>query len=71
MSSTSIRIFNPFDLQHGSNQEWHTLIQEVVYYGKSQCWQALTEIGKADLWHQTWMQCCLQKELVCDSVQNL
>ncbi len=64
--SPTIRTFNPFNLQHGSDQEWHVKVQEIVYYGDSRFRQALAHISKADNRHQEWMQQCLQDELVCD-----
>lgn len=67
MSSASIRRFNPFDLQHGSDQQWHTKVQEVIYYGDSRFRQALADISKADSRHQLWMQRCLKEELVRQS----
>ncbi|KAF8954528.1 hypothetical protein BDZ97DRAFT_1864547 [Flammula alnicola] len=64
MSSHSIRTFNPFNLQHGSNKNWHIKVQEVIYYGESRFRQALAVITKSDGRHQEWMQRCLQRELM-------
>jgi hypothetical protein len=65
MSSASIRTFNPFDVQHGSDQKWHERVQEIIYYGDSRFRQALAHISKADPKHHLWMQMCLKEELVC------
>ena len=65
MSSPTIHTFNPFSLQHGSNQDMHAKVQEVIYYGESRCRQALNDMSKADVRHQAWMQRSLQQELVC------
>ena len=43
----------------------HAKVQEVIYYGESQCQQALNDMSKANIQHQAWMQCSLQQELVC------
>ncbi|KAF8965705.1 hypothetical protein BDZ97DRAFT_1810647 [Flammula alnicola] len=51
MSSPSIRTFNPFNLQHGSNKT-----------GTFR--QALAVITVSDGRHQEWMQRCLQRELM-------
>jgi len=70
MPSASIRLFNPFNLQHGSDQEWHKKLQEVIYYGDSRFRQALADINRSDSRHHLWMQSCLKDELVCDSFLN-
>jgi len=70
MPSASIRLFNPFDLQHGSDQEWHRKLQEVIYYGDSRFRQALADISKSDSRHHLWMQNCLKDELVCEFLLN-
>ena len=70
MPSASIHLFNPFNLQHGSDQEWHRKLQEVIYYGDSRFRQALADISKSDSRHHLWMQKCLQDELVCEFLLN-
>ena len=64
MSPSSIHTFNPFNLQQGSQQEWHIKLQEVIYYGESRFRQATASINTADGRRQGWMQECLQQELV-------
>ena len=59
-----IHAFDPFNLQHGSRENWHSKIQEVIYYGESHFWQAVSNIIKAQPWHLKWMQQVLQQELV-------
>lgn len=65
MSSPSIYLFNPFDLQHGSDESWHLKLQKVIYYVESRFCQAVTCISKVDPQHHLWMQNCLRNELVC------
>lgn len=64
MSPSSIHTFDPFNLQQGSQQEWHIKLQEVIYYGESRFRQATASINTADGRRQGWMQECLQQELV-------
>ena len=64
MSHNIIRAFDPFNLKHGSSNEDHIYIQEVIYYGESRFRQALAEMTKADPCHQMWMQSVLQIEVV-------
>jgi len=70
MPSASIRLFNPFNLQHSSDQQWHRKVQEVIYYGDSRFRQALADISKSDSRHQLWMQSCLKDELVWEFLLN-
>ncbi|KIM38779.1 hypothetical protein M413DRAFT_29731 [Hebeloma cylindrosporum] len=63
MSSPSIHAFKPFNLGHGSTQEVHVKLQEIIYYGESRFQQAMAAMTKADAWHQGWMQECLKQEL--------
>ena len=60
----NIRRFNPFNLQHGSDVDLHTLIQEIVYYAESCFWCIVHDISKSDTVRQSWMQELLQRELV-------
>jgi hypothetical protein len=62
--SHTIRRFNPFNLQHGSDDVMHSLIQDIIDYAESRLWCIVNEISKADKDRQSWMQKLLQKELV-------
>ena len=64
MPIPTIRRFNPFNLQHGSDHNIHVKIQEVVFYGESRFWHIVNNISKADLARQTWTQKLLHRELV-------
>lgn len=66
MSTSSIHTFDPFNLQHGSQKEYHVKLQEVIYYGESRCREAVPYIREANIRHQGWMQQCLKQELVSD-----
>jgi hypothetical protein len=62
---SSIHTFDPFNLQQGSNKEWHVKVQRIIYYGESRFRQAAaTMIQTADNRRQRWMQQLLQQELV-------
>ncbi|KIM39385.1 hypothetical protein M413DRAFT_29535 [Hebeloma cylindrosporum] len=63
MSSPSIHAFKPFNLGHGSTQEVHVKVQEIIYYGESRFRQATAAMTKAEARHQGWMQECLKQEL--------
>jgi hypothetical protein len=60
----TIRRFNLFNLQNGSNHDIYVKIQETVYYAESRFLGILTDIGKADLARQSWCQKLLRRELV-------
>lgn len=64
MSFSSIRAFNPFNLQKGANPAWHLKVQEVIYYGESRFREAVAHISQADERHQFWMQQTLKREVV-------
>ena len=62
--SHTIRRFNPFNLQHGSDDVLHSLIQDIIDYAESRLWSIVNAISKADKDRQSWTQKLLQKELV-------
>lgn len=63
--SHEIRIFSPFNMQHGSNVKMHTYIQEVVNYAESRWSAALPAVAKAASDKTVkWMQGLLKDELV-------
>jgi hypothetical protein len=64
MPTHTIRRLNPFNLQHGSDHNLHSNVQEILYYAESRFWCILNEISKADLDRQSWTQKLLQRELV-------
>ena len=64
MSGHTVQLFDPFNLQHGSNRDHHIKTQEVIYYAESRFRQALASISRADINMQSWMQKCLHQEVV-------
>ncbi|KAF8799290.1 hypothetical protein BYT27DRAFT_7121080 [Phlegmacium glaucopus] len=64
MPTHTIRRFNPFNLQHGSDHNLHVRIQEVIYYGESQLWSVVNDISKANVDRQAWTQKLLHRELL-------
>ncbi|KAF8806061.1 hypothetical protein BYT27DRAFT_7257484 [Phlegmacium glaucopus] len=64
MPTHTIRRFNPFNLQHGSDHNLHVRIQEVIYYGESWLWSVVNDINKADVDQQAWTQKLLHRELL-------
>ncbi|KAF8811073.1 hypothetical protein BYT27DRAFT_7253203 [Phlegmacium glaucopus] len=64
MRRHTIRRFNPFNLQHGSDQNIHATIQEIVYYAESRFWCIVNKISKAEPDRQSWMQKLLHRELL-------
>ncbi|KAH9475735.1 hypothetical protein JR316_0011294 [Psilocybe cubensis] len=59
----TIRPFNPFDIQVGSQKAEQVLAQGIIYCGASRLREALIHIIDASLDNHGWMQRCLQEEL--------
>ncbi|PPQ87767.1 hypothetical protein CVT25_015010 [Psilocybe cyanescens] len=58
-----IRPFNPFSLQHGTDDDWNRDVLTSIVYGESRLRTALGKMIEADSRHQGWMQTCLLKEI--------
>lgn len=64
MAYHQIKLFNPFSLQLGANQDQHRQIQRIIWYAESRFRQALLVCQEAPDPTQKWMQAALSKELV-------